>query len=138
MKVYNLCCEHGHRFEGWFSSEEDSRVQLEQRAIACPICESSAVERVPSAPRLNLAQSGAAADPARIQAQLMALIRKAVAQSEDVGDGFADEVRRMHHREIPERAIRGTSSLQEYAALVEEGIEVLPLPPALDPKQTLQ
>lgn len=138
MKVYNLCCEHGHRFEGWFSSEEDSRTQLERKLIACPVCDSSAIERMPSAPRLNLSQPQAPVDLRAVQARLMEVIRQAVAQSEDVGERFAEEVRRMHYDEIPERAIRGTSTSEEFAELIEEGIDVLPLPAVLDPKQTLQ
>lgn len=138
MKVFNLCCEHGHRFEGWFSSEEDSRLQLSQKSIACPMCDSPEVERVPSAPRLNLSQSEPSHDPKAIQAQLMALLRKAVSETEDVGERFAEEVRRMHYEQAPERAIRGSSTREEFAELVEEGIDVLPLPSILDPKQTLQ
>lgn len=138
MKVYNLCCEQGHRFEGWFSSEEDSRAQLEQKSIACPVCDSKGIERVPSAPRLNLSHSVPAPDPRAVQAKLLALLRQAVAQSEDVGERFAEEARRIHYDEAPERAIRGTSTAEEYAELIEEGIDVLPLPAALDPKQTLQ
>ncbi|GIZ51140.1 DUF1178 family protein [Noviherbaspirillum aridicola] len=138
MKVYNLCCGQGHRFEGWFSSEEDSRAQLEQQSIACPVCDSRAIGRVPSAPRLNLSQGGAPVDPSAIQAKLMTLLRQAVARSEDVGERFAEEARRMHYEEAPGRAIRGTSTAEEFAELVEEGIDVLPLPAMLDPKQTLQ
>lgn len=137
MKVYSLCCEHGHHFEGWFPSEEDSHAQLAQGAIACPSCSTTAIERRPSAPRLNLAHTNHAASAAAVQARLMAVLRQAVAQSEDVGARFAEEARRMHYDEIPKRAIRGTSSREELVALVEEGIEVLPLPPALDPEQTL-
>ncbi|HEY8609412.1 MAG TPA: DUF1178 family protein [Noviherbaspirillum sp.] len=137
MKVYNLGCVHGHRFEGWFASEDDSRTQLAQQAIACPVCESTEVDRLPSAPRLNLGQGEVVPDPAAMQAQLLERLHAAAAKAEDVGDRFAEEARRIHREEIPERAIRGTASPGEYAALVEEGVEVMALPPSVLPKTTL-
>lgn len=139
MKVYNLSCENHHRFEGWFSSEDDFNEQSRTECIACPVCESTAVRKIPAAPHLNLSGAPPAPQPdaaARLQAQIMQMVRHAVASSEDVGDRFAEEARRIHYNEAPERAIRGVASVQEYAALSEEGIEVLPVPASL--KQTLQ
>lgn len=138
MKVYNLACEHHHRFEGWFSSEEDFNEQSRSGHLACPVCDSSVVKRLPVAPHLSL--SGAQAPKpdagADMQARAMALVRKIVAGAEDVGERFAEEARRIHHQEAPERAIRGVASVEECVALVEEGIDVAPLPASL--KQTLQ
>lgn len=137
MKVYNLCCEHDHRFEGWFSSEQDYDAQLSSALICCPICSSSRVSRLPSAPKLR--KSGGAAPEVLqedVHHKVMQLMRDMVARSEDVGERFAEEARRMHYDEIPERAIRGTATRDECEALADEGIAVLPLPPAL--KQPLQ
>ena len=55
-----------------------------------------------------------------------------------VGDSFADEARKIHYKESPERSIRGQTTLDEAESLREEGIEVLAMPmlPAL--KNTLQ
>lgn len=139
MKVYNLSCEHDHRFEGWFSSEEDFNTQSEAREIECPFCENRKIRRLPAAPRLNL--SGAPAPQNEtvtvVQAQVLSMIREIAANTEDVGNRFAEEARRIHYNEVPERAIRGVATASECEALIEEGIDVMALPsPIL--KQTLQ
>ena len=75
------------------------------------------------------------ADP-KLQALWLKAMREIVARTEDVGEQFADVARQMHHGELPERGIRGRTSAREAVALLEEGITVLPLPPAL--KEPLQ
>lgn len=144
MKVFDLHCASGHAFEGWFASEEDFFQQRQSGLLTCPLCGAGEIERRPSAPRLNLGASppgreaGAApagqgdeqaADaPAALQAAYLQLVRKVMAHTEDVGPRFAQEARRMHHGETPERHIRGQSTPQETRELLEEGIAVLPLP----------
>ncbi|SPC05938.1 DUF1178 family protein [Cupriavidus taiwanensis] len=146
MKVLDLRCAHDHRFEGWFASEEEAQSQISRDLVQCPVCGDHAVTRLPSAPRLNL--SGAttregktrpaqpAAAPVTLQALYMKTVKQVLAQTEDVGDRFAEEARRMHYDEAPERGIRGSASPEEVQALAEEGIETFPLvvPDAL--KQT--
>lgn len=140
MKVYNLTCEFEHHFEGWFSSEDDYNTQVGDAAICCPVCDSHAISRLPSAPRLSL--SGAQEPPSdarsEIQSQILAIMRQIISSTEDVGERFVEEARRIHYNEVPERAIRGVASVEECEALVEEGIDVvaLPIPEAL--KQPLQ
>lgn len=141
MKVYNLSCEHDHRFEGWFSSEDDFKLQSDTRRIECPICDSHIIRKLPSAPHLSLsgAQTPRQADSgALVQAQIAQLVRQVIENTEDVGDRFADEARRIHYNETPERAIRGVASVKECKSLVDEGIEIMavPIPAAL--KQRLQ
>jgi hypothetical protein len=140
MKVYNLSCEQDHRFEGWFSSEEDFSSQLARQYIECPVCESRGITRMPSAPRLNLSgvQAPQGDTRADLQAKLMELARKVIADTEDVGERFAEEARRIHYKETSQRGIRGIASPDECAELADEGIEVvqMPLPAAL--KQPLQ
>ncbi|GAB3625484.1 hypothetical protein PTE30175_02770 [Pandoraea terrae] len=148
MKVFDLRCAHDHTFEGWFGSEDDFVSQQDRGLVTCPICGDTAVTRLPSAPRLNL--SGATArkpavgtdDPARTKQQLQALwmkaVRRVLANTEDVGDRFAEEARRIHYDEAPERSIRGSATLEETQALAEEGIEVMPLPLPEGLKDTLQ
>lgn len=141
MKVYNLSCEHDHRFEGWFSSEGDYLAQASDAVIHCPICDSCSITRLPSAPRLSIsgAQEPQAKDTnAQVQSRILDFVRKVISNTEDVGVRFAEEARRMHYNETPERAIRGVASAEEREALSEEGINVisLPLPEAL--KQPLQ
>lgn len=140
MKVYNLCCEQAHRFEGWFASEDDFLSQSDRLLIECPICSSNSIRRLPSAPHLNLSAAPAqekTADHA-LREKWMEVAREVIAHTEDVGDRFAEEARRIHYREIPERGIRGVASPEEREALAEEGIEALafPLPSIL--KQVLQ
>lgn len=139
MKVYNLSCEHQHSFEGWFSSADDFAMQADSGDIACPVCESRVVRKLPAAPRLNLSGGALPHRPemAQLQAQFMKLVSEVIAKTEDVGACFAEEARRIHYDEAPERAIRGTATVRECAELIEEGIDVVPLPlPAS--KQPLQ
>ena len=140
MKVLNLQCEHGHGFEGWFGSDDDYAAQSGRGLVECPLCASRLVTRLPSAPRLNLSASAAApsdepASPERqsVEAMWMRAMRHVLAQTEDVGERFADEARRIHYGETPERGIRGRASGDEAQALRDEGIEImaLPLPKAL-------
>lgn len=140
MKVYNLACEHDHRFEGWFSSEEDFSAQVGKGLIECLVCESRAIVRMPSAPRLNLsgAQKSEPDLSAQVQAHLMNVMRTVIANSEDVGECFAEEARRIHYNEAPERTIRGVATVDECKALVEEGIDITPLPQLAVLKNTLQ
>lgn len=143
MKVYNLRCEHEHRFEGWFSSEEDFCAQSDKGLIACPVCANRAVTRLPSAPRLNLSgaqepsPSSVEQAQAEVQAQVAAAIRHIVANTEDVGEQFADEARRIHYKETPDRAIRGVATPDECVALVDEGIEIAALPLPVPPKRSM-
>lgn len=158
MKVLDLRCEHGHAFEGWFGSEDDYRQQLERGLLECPLCGTKAVQRLPSAPRLNL--SGARAEPSQsaaatpatapaaaaanstatsvapspdaqrqaAQAQWLQAVRHVMANTEDVGSQFAEEARRIHYGEAENRGIRGQASKEETQALSEEGIEIFSLP----------
>ena len=174
MKVYNLACPLDHRFEGWFASEEDCLAQQDKGMLACPICDSTEITRMPSAP--HIARSGANKDiststemtvanpssdsssvsgalsgnvvaltggdhshlEAQVQAAFLKGMRELMGRSEDVGNSFAEEARKIHYKESPERSIRGQTTLDEAEALREEGIEVLAMPmmPAL--KNTLQ
>ncbi len=149
MKVFNLRCTAGHGFEGWFGSEEDWVSQQARGLVECPLCGDRGVERLPSAPRLNLsgakategavAPSPAPAAPpmsperAGVEALWLQAVRHVMARTEDVGDRFAEEARRIHHGEVEERGIRGRSSPEELQSLQDEGIEVfaLPVPDAL-------
>jgi hypothetical protein len=137
MKVIDLRCQSGHRFEGWFASDDDFLEQNGRGLIECPLCADKVVVRLPSAPRLNLSgarepQPTAVAtppDPAlALQAQWMEMVRHVVANTEDVGERFADEARRIHYGETAERGIRGQATAEQREALADEGIDVHPLP----------
>ncbi len=134
MKVFNLSCDNEHAFEGWFASADDFARQLDERRIECPVCGSPAVQRMPSAPRLNFGAEDTAKQPvamsndATMQAALLQVARQIQAHSEDVGERFPEEARRIHYDEAPKRSIRGLASRADAASLAEEGIEVMPLP----------
>jgi len=161
MKVYNLACLHDHLFEGWFASEEDYLAQHDKSMLSCPVCDSAEISRMPSAPHISKSSSSELAIPktetenpsggvvaltgsdhsqleAQVQAAFLKGMRELMGRSEDVGDAFADEARKIHYKESPERSIRGQTTLDEAEALREEGIDVLSMPmmPAL--KSTLQ
>ena len=153
MKVLDLQCLQGHAFEGWFSSEDDFQTQLAGGMLTCPMCGEAEVAKLPSAPRLNLSgatqapvapqrpeapgaaprQNQAPTDvatlpPQALQAAWLHMVRRVMAETEDVGDRFADEARRMHHGEAPTRGIRGQASAEQTEQLLDEGIAVVPLP----------
>lgn len=148
MKVFDLQCEHGHRFEGWFGSDDDYQQQLGRGLVECPLCATKAIERRPSAPRLNLSgarapaeasppatapqgdSAGAGMNPARaaeLQGLILQAMRQVVARTEDVGTQFAEEARRIHYGEAEDRGIRGQATREETEALADEGIEVFSL-----------
>jgi hypothetical protein len=152
MKVLNLQCGHGHVFEGWFASHEDYESQRGRGLVACPVCNDAEVTKMPSAPRLNLGQGAPESPPAQVpavqdvaqvtpqhlQAAWMQMVRHVMANTEDVGTKFAEEARKIHHGETEHRNIRGQASREETEALLEEGIDILPLPVPAGLKEPLQ
>ncbi|SOE81231.1 hypothetical protein SAMN05446927_4496 [Caballeronia arationis] len=150
MKVLDLKCSHEHRFEGWFASTEEFESQLSRGLVACPVCSTVEVSRMPSAPRLNLSSSrnvsapsqpqanSAAPDANAIQARALRFLREVLEKSENVGERFAEEARRMHYNEAPARNIRGVATPEDAHALLEEGIDVMPLPVPAALKEPLQ
>lgn len=144
MKVLNLQCRHAHGFEGWFASEEDFQSQLQRGLVECPVCGDTVVHKLPSAPRLNL--SGAREAPAQavapaegtvaagvpasaeLQALWMQAVQHVLKHTEDVGERFAEEARRIHYGEADARGIRGQATREDTLALIEEGVEVMALP----------
>ncbi|MCY0387760.1 DUF1178 family protein [Robbsia sp. Bb-Pol-6] len=152
MKVFDLRCAHDHRFEGWFASSAAFDDQLARDLIACPVCGDTRIARLPSVPHLNLGTArtrGPASPPAvtvpqqaatvpRLQAQWLGMVREMVRQTEDVGQAFAEEARRIHYQEAPARAIRGVTSPREAAELADEGIDIVALPMPVAAKGSLQ
>jgi hypothetical protein len=143
MKVLNLRCSHDHRFEGWFASEDDFVSQGERGLLACPICNDATVSRLPSAPRLNVSRPrdddpAARVLQARVQGQWLRAARELLQKTEDVGDRFPEEARRIHYGEAQERGIRGRASFEEATALREEGIDVVVLPLPDSVKEPMQ
>jgi hypothetical protein len=134
MKVLNLRCSNDHRFEGWFGSDDDFQSQGERGFVACPMCNDTNIFRLPSAPRLNVSKQREVVTtepraPVPMQAQMQAhwlrAVRHMMKNTEDVGDRFPEEARRIHYGESEERGIRGRASPEDANALREEGIEVV-------------
>jgi len=139
MKIFDLLCAAGHRFEGWFASAEDYRTQRDKGLVSCPTCGSEEVERVPSATRFNagapapVVQAPAGHDALALAQRLYSrMLDDLLTKSEDVGTQFPEEARRIHYNEAPARSIRGQATDAEHEAMVEEGIPVarLPIPPS--------
>lgn len=135
MKIFDLQCGAGHRFEGWFASAEEFSSQRAQGLVGCPSCGAQEIERVPSATRFNVGAQAPAAkleagqDPHALAQRLYSrMLDEILSRSEDVGSEFPAEARRIHYKEAPDRMIRGEASRDEHEALVDEGIPVLSLP----------
>ncbi len=143
MIVFELTCEAQHRFEGWFASGEDFNGQTARGLLSCPTCGTKSVTKVPVAnirraetdspapqPKKPSVSSESSTMPVTMpdRAQMMALIDHLMSTSENVGNKFAKEARRIHREEAPARSIRGHATREETEALWEEGIPVLPLP----------
>jgi hypothetical protein len=164
-----------HRFEGWFASEEDCLAQQDKGMLACPMCDSTEIARMPSAPHIGKSGSSkesiasteltvaptattdhssvngtisgdvvalTGGDHSQLEAQVQAAflkgMRELMGRSEDVGNSFAEEARKIHYKESPERSIRGQTTLDEAESLREEGIEVMAMPMLPAFKNTLQ
>jgi hypothetical protein len=137
MIKFSLVCGAGHEFESWFRNGAEFDRQAKRGLIVCPHCDSSAVSKAIMAPRL--ARSDAEPQPQPnvalidekeklLRAAIRQLRQKIEAQSDDVGREFPDEARRMHRGDTPQRSIRGQASLEDARALIEDGIDVMPLP----------
>ncbi len=147
MIRYNLRCEKGHSFESWFQSSAAYESQEKRNLISCPSCGSVKVERAIMAPRI-VSRKGREAAPQRapeaaassestplLMAQELELRTKIkelrdhiVKNADNVGERFPNEARKMHYGDIEHRPIYGEASPDEARALIEEGVEVSPLP----------
>lgn len=149
MIVFDLLCAGGHRFEGWFGSSADFASQKERRLLSCPACGSDSVERIPSASRVNLGAPEPKAPPAKPErtpdmqgkdpfaiAQMLysRMLDELLTKSEDVGNEFPAEARKIFYQEAPARPIRGEATAEQHEELMDEGIPVLrlPVPPRLN------
>ena len=135
---YRLQCASAHEFEAWFASSARYEAQVGAQDVACPQCGSTEVEKAimaPHVPRRSGAREDGADKPIG-QSRHLALLRQVrsalFAASENVGSRFAEEARKIHYGEGDPRSIRGEASSAEARELIEEGIEVIVLPPLPD------
>jgi hypothetical protein len=156
MIRYALACEEAHEFESWFPSSDAYDAQRKRGLVACPVCGSGKVEKQIMAPRLARTDKAPAGMPAlpvpsgpaptapeaaapqpmalfsererELRAMFKALREHVQKNADHVGERFPDEARKMHYGEIEHRSIYGEASPTEARELIEEGIEIHPLP----------
>jgi hypothetical protein len=145
MIKYALRCEHGHGFEGWFSTSTDYDDQRAGALIDCPVCGSGEISKQIMAPAVHgarEAQSSSPPEPTPEMRQMMMAamgeVRRHVEENFDyVGDTFAREARAIHEGSTEDRGIYGEATPTEVKGLVEDGVRVAPLPPAPIPRDNL-
>jgi len=140
---YALICETGHEFESWFQNSAASEKQLDRGLVACPLCGSSKVSKAIMAPAIASKKQDRKAEIAPEAPQPVALLSEkeketrkllkalhehVTKNAENVGDRFSKLARQMHHEEIDPRSIYGSAKPDELRSLLEEGVEVQPLP----------
>jgi hypothetical protein len=152
MIHYNLRCERGHGFESWFQSSAAYESQEKRKLVNCPVCGSAKVERAIMAPQIvskksrDRAPAPAPAPAAttdvtapastpllmaqerELRAKIKELRDHIVKNADNVGERFPNEARKMHYGDIEHRPIYGEASPDEARSLIEEGVEVSPLP----------
>ena len=151
MIRYALRCEHDHTFESWFQSSSAYEQQVRRKLVSCPVCSSVEVEKAIMAPRI-VSKKGREKAPAPAEAtapaeahaneptslmmaqerELRAKIKELrdhiVKSADNVGERFPNEARAMHYGDKEHRPIYGEASPEEARALIDEGVEVSPLP----------
>jgi hypothetical protein len=140
MIHYDLICKDGHAFDGWFSNSDAYDEQAHRGLLVCPLCGSAEIEKqlmTPGVPvksnRRNEAKQAVFTGPTdprqKMLIKMMRELRESVeANAEYVGSKFAEEARKIHYEEAEKRGIYGEATVEDAHALVEEGIEVHPLP----------
>lgn len=135
MIRYELSCDNGHAFEGWFGSAGDFDRQQTMALVSCPSCGSVHVAKRLMAPSVSTARKKERRQELVVQAgqkEMMAKLREVVttirANSEDVGERFPEEARKIHYGETEQRGLIGRASAEEVRDLLEEGVDVAPLP----------
>ena len=148
MIRYSLVCEAGHGFESWFPSSESYDSQAARGLVTCPVCGTAAVSKALMAPALSRTDRVAMPMPAvpavvspseapvtmiaeperRMRAMLRAMREHVMVNAEHVGARFPEEARKIHYGEAEGRSIYGQASPDEARALIDEGIDVAPLP----------
>ena len=153
MIKYTLICDRKHEFESWFADSAAFDKQAKRKLVACPVCDSVKVEKAIMAPRVAAkkgrvpiempapaadapATAASASAPVAMispieqefRAKLKELREQLVKNSDNVGEKFPEEARKMHYGETEHRSIYGVASPDEAKELLEEGIECHPLP----------
>ncbi|MFP6730539.1 MAG: DUF1178 family protein [Alphaproteobacteria bacterium] len=130
MILFDLKCAEDHVFEAWFRDSETYDTQAAAGEIECPLCGDCRITKALMAP--NVARSSETRDPAQaaqMMRQLQAMHEEITKNSDDVGEKFPEEARKIHYGETERRNIHGRADMADARALDEEGIEFGILPP---------
>ncbi|MGU3401242.1 DUF1178 family protein [Brucellaceae bacterium D45D] len=134
MIRFSLHCDHGHDFEGWFRDNADFDRQSERQLVGCPVCNSQNVQKSLMAPAVSTNRQKEKIAMALGEAQkkvldeMRDLSRKVRENADYVGDKFAEEARKIHFGEAETRGIFGEASREDVHSLLEDGVDVIPLP----------
>ncbi len=135
MIKYSLVCGEGHEFEAWFQNSTAYDHQEAAGLLTCAVCGSHQVRKAPMAPGVISSRGEAAPRPKKMSQippevlQQMREFRERVLRDADyVGDHFPEEARKIYYNEVEPRGIYGNATTTEIRELLDEGIEVLPLP----------
>jgi hypothetical protein len=148
MIRYTLRCEQDHSFESWFQNSAAYDSQVKRKLVTCPVCSSTKVEKAIMAPRIVSKKGRDKAAPVEapaeapasestslmmaqereLRAKIKELRDHIVKNADNVGEKFPNEARAMHYGDKEHRPIYGEASPEEARALVDEGVEVSPLP----------
>lgn len=121
MVVFDLQCQAGHRFEGWFEDLNDLKKQLKRGDLSCPVCGEDKVRQVPSGFAISRKGPGRERDDA-LAALGQAMVRHLREDYDNVGPEFANEALKIHYGASEPRNIRGVSTPDEEKMLEKEGV----------------
>jgi hypothetical protein len=131
---YSLVCANDHKFDAWFRNAGAYEDQHKRGIVTCPMCNSGNVGKALMAPSLSRAGSDKIAlsighpQHAQLRDAMVALRNKVTSEADYVGDKFAEEARKIHFKEVDPRGIYGEATREEITALVEDGVDFMPLP----------
>jgi len=131
---YSLVCDKSHKFDGWFADAAAYDAQKTRGLVTCPICMTNAVDKALMAPAVSRPESEKVSlsighpQHRQLREAMLALRNKVTSEADYVGDRFAEEARKIHFKEVDPRGIYGEATREEVSALVEDGIDFMPLP----------
>ena len=130
MIIFNLnCSDCDFSFDGWFENTNDYNKQNKQRLVCCPSCNSSKIKKGLMAPNLAQKSNSKISKRNKTIASNLKKLKKIIEKEFDyVGDKFTEEAKKIKYGEVEERAIYGEASIEQTKELINEDIEVLPLP----------
>ena len=130
MIVFNLSCSDcDFSFEGWFENTKDYNKQIKQGLVSCPSCNSTQIKKGLTAPNIAKKSNSKTSKRNKSIASNVKKLKNIIEKEfEYVGDKFTEEAKKIKYGETKERAIYGEASIEQTKELMDEDIDVLPLP----------